>query len=56
MRAFILPDLRLNHWYFLIYGVWSKIIFIELIPYISILICNAFIITKITKERQTCFL
>ena len=52
MIAFILADLRLNHWYFLMYGVWSKIIFIELIPYISILICNAFIITKITKERQ----
>ena len=49
----ILAAIRLNQWYFTLYVVWSKIIFIELIPYITILICNAFIITKITKESAS---
>lgn len=49
----LLAAIRLNQWYFTLYVVWSKIIFIELIPYITILICNAFIITKITKESAS---
>jgi hypothetical protein len=35
-----------------LYVVWSKFLFIEIIPYFAIIICNAFIITKITKSAR----
>ena len=44
--------LRKNPIYVNVYVVWSKIIFIEIIPYIAIVIMNIFIITKITKSTR----
>ena len=45
-------DLRKNPVYVSLYVVWSKIIFIEIIPYFAIVIMNIFIITKITKSTR----
>ena len=45
-------QLRQNTIYVNLYVVWSKIIFIEIIPYFAILIMNIFIITKITKSTR----
>ena len=45
-------ELRQNTIYVNLYVVWSKIIFIEIIPYFAILIMNIFIITKITKSTR----
>ena len=45
-------ELRKNTIYVNVYVVWSKIIFIEIIPYIAIVIMNIFIITKITKSTR----
>ena len=44
--------LRQNAIYVNLYVVWSKIIFIEIIPYFAIFIMNIFIITKITKSTR----
>jgi hypothetical protein len=44
--------LRQNSLYVSLYVFWSKFVFIELIPYITILIMNIFIIIKITKSRR----
>ena len=45
-------ELRQNTIYVNLYVVWSKIIFIEIIPYFAIVIMNIFIITKITKSTR----
>ena len=45
-------ELRQNPIYVNLYVVWSKIIFIEIIPYFAILIMNIFIIVKITKSTR----
>ena len=45
-------ELRKNTIYVSLYVVWSKIIFIEIIPYFAIVIMNIFIITKITKSTR----
>lgn len=42
--------LRSSPMYVSLYVVWSKVIFIEIIPYFAIVIMNIFIITKITKS------
>ena len=45
-------ELRQNPIYVNLYVVWSKVIFIEIIPYFAILIMNIFIIVKITKSTR----
>lgn len=45
-------ELRRNPLYMSLYVFWSKFIFIEIIPYIIIMICNTFIIYKITKSAR----
>ncbi|TRY78111.1 hypothetical protein TCAL_09473 [Tigriopus californicus] len=44
--------LRKNALYVSLYVFWSKFIFFEIIPYVTILICNIFIIVKIRKSQQ----
>ena len=45
-------ELRNHPTYFKVYGVWMKLILTELVPYISILILNSFIIIKIAKSAR----
>ena len=35
-----------------LYVFWSKFLLIELIPYLTIVVCNVFIINKITKSAR----
>lgn len=44
--------MRENKVYVTLYLFWSKFIFIEFIPYMTILIMNIFIIVKITKSAR----
>ena len=44
--------MRENKVYVTFYLFWSKFIFIEFIPYTTILIMNIFIIIKITKSAR----
>ena len=44
--------LRSNHTYITYYVFWSKFIFIELIPYFTIIVLNSFIICKIYRSAQ----
>jgi len=44
--------MRENKIYVSLYLFWSKFIFIEFIPYTTILIMNIFIIIKITKSAR----
>ena len=48
----VTTSLRRNPIYMSLYVFWSKFIFIEIIPYFTILICNTFIICKITKSAR----
>ena len=48
----VTTDLRRNQTYILLYVMWSKLILFELIPYMTILICNIFIIYKIKKSNR----
>ncbi|TRY72989.1 hypothetical protein TCAL_08731 [Tigriopus californicus] len=45
-------EMRRNPLYMSLYVFWSKFILIEIIPYFMILVCNTFIICKITKSAQ----
>ena len=44
--------LRRDQNYIFFYVVWSKIILFELVPYLTILVCNIFIIFKIRKSSR----
>ena len=44
-------DLRQNPLYISLYVFWSKLILVELIPYISIVIMNIFIIIKLSRSN-----
>lgn len=48
----ITTDMRRHPLYMSLYIFWSKFILVELIPYFTILICNVFIICKITKSAK----
>lgn len=48
----ITTALRKNPWYVSLYVFWSKCVFFEIIPYVTILICNILIIVKIRKSQQ----
>ncbi|TRY73600.1 hypothetical protein TCAL_08729 [Tigriopus californicus] len=52
MSSIQTTELRRNPMYMSLYVFWSKFIFIEIIPYIIIMICNTFIIFKITKSAR----
>ena len=43
--------MRLNHWYTVLYVFWSKFIFVELVPWFTLIILN-FCIWKKIKEFQ----
>ena len=45
-------ELRKNPHYATLYVFWSKILFMEVIPYLTIIILNAFIIWKIVKSSK----
>ncbi|XP_059095091.1 uncharacterized protein LOC131889889 [Tigriopus californicus] len=45
-------DLRTHELYVSLYTFWSKIIFMEVIPYVTIIILNAFIVVKIVKSSR----
>ena len=44
--------LRKHPMYVSVYVVWSKVILLEILPYLTIIVCNSFIIYKITKSAQ----
>ncbi|XP_059079468.1 G-protein coupled receptor daf-37-like [Tigriopus californicus] len=48
----ITTAMRRHPLYMSMYVFWSKFILVELIPYFTILICNVFIICKITKSAK----
>jgi len=45
-------DLRNNPHYHQLYTVWSKFLIMEIIPYVTIIILNAFIVTKIYESLK----
>ena len=45
--------LRLNHWYYVLYVFWSKILFVEIIPWITVIILNFCIWRKIKEFQRT---
>lgn len=45
-------DLRRNAVYASLYVVWSKLVITEIVPYMTILVCNAFIGYKIAKSAK----
>lgn len=44
--------LRQNTVYISVYVVWSKLILLEMIPYVSIIICNVFIVIKLARSSR----
>jgi hypothetical protein len=44
--------LRKNQIYISVYMVWSKIVFLEAIPYVTIIVLNALIIRQILRSRR----
>ena len=44
--------MRKNELYVSLYLFWSKFLFIEVVPYTTILVMNIFIIIKITKSAR----
>ena len=45
--------LRLNYWYIILYVTWSKLLLVEIIPWITVIVLNVFIWKKIKKFRAT---
>ena len=48
----VMSTLRSNHAYITYYVFWSKFVFIEIIPYFTIIVLNSFIIYKIYRSTQ----
>ena len=46
MYQFAATDLRMNTIYIQVYVVWMKFIFVEMFPYIIIIVLNALIILR----------
>ena len=45
-------SMRKNAHYHLLYTVWSKFLILEIIPYVTIITLNAFIVTKIYESLK----
>ena len=46
MYQFAATELRMNTIYIQVYVVWMKFIFVEMVPYIIIIVLNALIILR----------